>query len=175
MKFDASVVCTVFPSPLGPLTLAASAQGLAGLWFEDQRYLPAQILPRMNGSPAPWPVATGNPLLERTCEQLAQYFAGRRTAFDVPLDVSGGTPFQQAVWLLLRAIDPGQTRTYGQVAQQLGKPAAVRAVGAAVGRNPVSIIIPCHRVLGTGGALTGYAGGLTRKAALLNLEGAPAG
>ena len=99
--------------------------------------------------------------------------AATRQAFDLPLDLSGGTPFQQAVWRALLAIPSGATTSYGALARALGSPTAVRAVGAAVGRNPISIVVPCHRVLGAGGALTGYAGGLARKQALLRLEGAP--
>jgi methylated-DNA-[protein]-cysteine S-methyltransferase len=101
------------------------------------------------------------------------YFAGQALRFDVPLDLSGGTPFQQAVWHALLTVPSGQSRSYGQLAAQLNNPQAVRAVGAAVGRNPVSIIVPCHRILGAGGQLTGYAGGLWRKEALLRLEGHP--
>jgi methylated-DNA-[protein]-cysteine S-methyltransferase len=96
---------------------------------------------------------------------------GRSTRFDLPLDLHG-TPFQRGVWQALLGIDAGRTRSYGQVAQQLGAPTASRAVGAAVGKNPVSVIVPCHRVIGHGGALTGYAGGVERKRALLALEGA---
>ena len=104
--------------------------------------------------------------------QQHRYFAGQRQHFDLPLDLSGGTDFQQAVWQALLRIAPGQTQSYGQVSQHIGRPTAVRAVGAAIGRNPVSIIVPCHRVLGANGCLTGYAGGLPRKTHLLNLEGA---
>ena len=111
--------------------------------------------------------------LRAAARQLAQYLAGTRQAFDLPLDLSGGTPFQQAVWRALLAIPSGATTSYGALARALGSPTAVRAVGAAVGRNPISIVVPCHRVLGAGGALTGYAGGLARKQALLRLEGAP--
>jgi methylated-DNA-[protein]-cysteine S-methyltransferase len=103
-------------------------------------------------------------------EQLQQYFAGERQDFDLPLDLSGGTVFQQQVWAQLQAIESGSTVSYGQLSHQLGNPKAVRAVGAAVGRNPISIVVPCHRVLGADGTLTGYAGGLDRKTALLQLE-----
>jgi methylated-DNA-[protein]-cysteine S-methyltransferase len=110
--------------------------------------------------------------LIKTAQQLALYFAGQRHDFDLPLDLSGGTEFQQAVWRALLTIPSGQTTSYGQISQSISNPMAVRAVGAAVGRNPISIIVPCHRVLGADGSLTGYAGGLDRKTALLRLEGA---
>jgi methylated-DNA-[protein]-cysteine S-methyltransferase len=105
----------------------------------------------------------------RPASQLRDYFAGARTAFDVPLDLQG-TDFQRAVWNALLNIAPGRTSTYGEIARELGVPSASRAVGAAVGRNPVSIIVPCHRVVGSSGALTGYAGGLDRKRSLLRIE-----
>ena len=111
-------------------------------------------------------------MLEQAKSQLAAYFAGQRMAFDLPLDLRGGTAFQQRVWQALREIAPGGTTSYGALSARIGQPAAVRAVGAAVGRNPVCIVVPCHRVIGTNGSLTGYAGGLERKTALLALEGA---
>jgi methylated-DNA-[protein]-cysteine S-methyltransferase len=120
---------------------------------------------------AVWPSDPDHPVLQEVSRQLTEYFAGQRTQFDVPLDLTYGTAFQQSVWQALLKIPQGGTASYGEVSQRIGKPAAVRAVGAAVGRNPVSIIVPCHRVMGTNGALTGYAGGLERKAALLTLEG----
>jgi methylated-DNA-[protein]-cysteine S-methyltransferase len=110
------------------------------------------------------------PATERAARQLEEYFAGRRTAFDVPL-LMRGTDFQRRVWALLGEIPFGEVRTYGQIATLAGNPAAGRAVGMACNRNPVSIIVPCHRVVGAGGGLTGYAGGLNRKEFLLNLEG----
>ena len=111
-------------------------------------------------------------LLRKAAEQLRQYLRGERQHFDLPLDLGGGTPFQQAVWKALLRIPTGHTTSYGALGRQIGKPAAVRAVGAAVGRNPLSVVVPCHRVLGQDGSLTGYAGGLDRKATLLHLEGA---
>jgi methylated-DNA-[protein]-cysteine S-methyltransferase len=111
-------------------------------------------------------------VLQQAAEQLAQYFAGQRSTFDLPLDLSNGTAFQQAVWQALLDIAPGQTCSYKTLSAAVGRPAAMRAVGGAVGRNPLSIIVPCHRVVGAHGALTGYAGGLARKTALLQLEGA---
>lgn len=168
MKFDTSIVQTSIPSPLGPIAIAATAKGLAGLWFrEDQRYLPSGIT-----GPATWPEDADHPILKQASQQLGDYFAGRRSHFDVPLDLSCGTVFQQSVWQALLAIPQGEVVSYGEVSRRIGKPAAVRAVGGAVGRNPVSIIVPCHRVMGSNGALTGYGGGLDRKTALLRLEGA---
>ena len=154
-------------SPLGELTLACSDQGLCGVWFEAQRHGPeAQVIQG-------WQPAPDHPLLQATAVQLQDYFAGHRTVFDLPLDLSRGTAFQQSVWQALLTIGAGTHQSYGQLASRLNKPQAVRAVGAAVGRNPVSIIVPCHRVLGSTGQLTGYAGGLERKRALLQLEGYP--
>jgi len=155
---------------LGDVHLAASPVGLAGLWFDGQRHLPQQL----QGAGA-WPQEPDQPLLRVAAAQLADYLAGRRTCFELPLDLSGGTPFQQAVWHALLAIPRGATVGYGALALSLGQPRAVRAVAAAVGRNPLSVVVPCHRVVGAGGALTGYAGGLPRKAALLELEAAPPG
>ena len=166
MKLPHTLVCTTVASPLGPLLLAASEQGLAGLWFEDQQHRPdAQTV-------AGWSIDPGHPVLRRAAQQLSAYFSGETKPFDLPLDLSAGTAFQQAVWRALLAIPSGQTASYGQIAQHCGRASAVRAVGAAIGRNPVGIVVPCHRVLGAGGALTGYAGGLPRKSALLTLEGA---
>jgi methylated-DNA-[protein]-cysteine S-methyltransferase len=148
-------------SPLGPLTAAATDRGLAGLWFDGQAHHPGALSA---------PVAPEHPWLARAAEQLSRYWAGDALAFELPLDMRG-TPFQQAVWRALLAVGRGATSCYGEIAARAGNPAAVRAAGAAVGRNPVSIIVPCHRVLGRDGSLTGYAGGLPRKRALLALEG----
>jgi methylated-DNA-[protein]-cysteine S-methyltransferase len=148
-------------SPLGPLLLARTAKGLAGVWFEDQEHHPG---------PLAAPELPDDPLLRATAEQFDAYFAGRELAFDMPLDLLG-TPFQRDVWQALLGIGAGQTRSYGDIAKQLGSPRATRAVGSAVGRNPLSVIVPCHRVIGSSGALTGYAGGMQRKRALLALEG----
>jgi methylated-DNA-[protein]-cysteine S-methyltransferase len=166
MKFHSSIVQTRYDSPLGAMIIAATDKGLAGLWFDGQKHLPPEL-----AGPAVWPSAPEHPVLTEVIRQLGDYFAGRRTAFDVPLDLAYGTDFQQSVWQALLTIPQGGTASYGEVSARIGKPAAVRAVGAAVGRNPVSIIVPCHRVMGAGGALTGYAGGLERKSALLKLEG----
>ena len=167
MKFATTLVQTRFESPLGTLIAAATDKGLAGLWFDDQRHLPAELT-----GTAVWPTDDDHPVLKRTVGQLEEYFAGTRTTFDLPLDLSHGTTFQQSVWQALLTIAPGDTASYGQISQRIGNPAAVRAVGAAVGRNPVSIVVPCHRVMSADGSLTGYAGGLHRKTALLTLEGA---
>lgn len=147
-------------SPLGPMLLAATPRGLGGLWFDAQRHHPGGLAA---------PVRADDPFIVQAIEELTAYFEGRAVGFEVPLDLQG-TAFQQAVWQALRAIGPGVTRSYGQIAAMLGRPAAVRAAGAAIGRNPVSVIVPCHRVVGHDGRLTGYAGGLDRKAALLALE-----
>ena len=162
MKFHPTIVKARWQGPLGPMIVAATARGIAGIWFEGQRHMPDH---------STWPVRADDALLKKAIAQLAEYFAGRRTSFDLALDLQGGTPFQQAVWQALLAIPRGGTTSYGTLSHGIGKPAAVRAVGGAVGRNPVSIVVPCHRVLGADGSLTGYAGGLDRKTALLKLEG----
>lgn len=164
MKHGLNWVKTTVDSPLGPLLLAASAHGLAGVWFTNQRHLPADSLVQS------WPADARHPVLHAAVQQLTRYWAGNLNAFDLPLDLSAGTPFQQSVWQALLSIPAGQTRRYGELASQIGRPAAVRAVGAAIGRNPLSIVVPCHRVVGADGSLTGYAGGLDRKAALLERE-----
>lgn len=154
-------------SPLGPITLAASAQGLCGLWFEGQKHSPTQAQRQQ------WSSDASHPLLQNAAAHVLACLNGQPLPWKGPLDLSAGTPFQQSVWQALLHIPTGQSQTYGELARQLDRPQAVRAVGAAVGRNPVSIIVPCHRVLGAGGQLTGYAGGLWRKKALLQLEGHP--
>jgi methylated-DNA-[protein]-cysteine S-methyltransferase len=166
MKFDNNIVQTTYQSPLGKVIVAATAKGLAGLWFEGQRHFPTE-----GGEPRVWPEDKNHPVLRQAIGQLEESFAGKRESFDLPLDLVNGTPFQQSVWKALLAIPQGATSSYGELSQRIGKPAAVRAVGAAVGRNPVSVIVPCHRVLGSDGSLTGYAGGLDKKTALLRLEG----
>ena len=151
-------------TPLGPLLLVRTRAGLAGAWFDGQRHHP----PAYDA-----PLHPDDALLAQAAAQLERYFEGGEAAFDVALDLVG-SPFQRAVWLALLAIPRGRTRSYADIARSVGAPAAVRAVGAAVGRNPLSIVVPCHRVLGSDGTLTGYAGGLDRKAALLRLEGVEA-
>ncbi|MGA8516411.1 MAG: methylated-DNA--[protein]-cysteine S-methyltransferase [Burkholderiaceae bacterium] len=149
------------PSPLGDILLAATTEGLCGLWFDGQKHMPDMT---------DWQPGH-NAVIERARQQMQQYFARQRDTFDLPLDLSAGTPFQQAVWQALLAIPCGSHSSYGAIALRIRNPKAVRAVGAAVGRNPISVIVPCHRVLGASGDLTGYAGGLERKTALLEREG----
>jgi methylated-DNA-[protein]-cysteine S-methyltransferase len=157
-------VSRTMPSPVGRLTLVASDAGLAAvLWENDD---PKRVPLPITGEDAQHPV------LQKAERQLKEYFAGARTAFDLPLDFHG-TDFQKRVWAALLAIPFGETRSYGEIARALGKPSAMRAVGAANGRNPISIIAPCHRVIGANGQLTGFAGGLKAKAHLLTLEAKP--
>jgi len=163
-------ICTLrTESPLGPITLAASATGLCGLWFDDQKHSPTEAQRQQ------WHTNEEHPVLLSAAAHVRAFWSGQTQTWSGPLDLSVGTAFQQAVWHALLRIPAGQSQSYGELARQLDKPQAVRAVGAAVGRNPVSILVPCHRVLGAGGQLTGYAGGLWRKQALLKLEGHPLG
>ena len=148
-------------TPLGPLTLAATSRGLAAALFDAQKHHPGDL---------PLPNDPQHPHLAQAAAEFAAYFDNAQTAFTVPLDPQG-SDFQQAVWKLLLTIAPGRLSTYGQIARQLGRADGARAVGSAVGRNPISIIVPCHRVVGRDGALTGYAAGLPRKQALLQHEG----
>lgn len=148
-------------SPLGELLLCASDTALVGLHVVRGRHAPAVG--------ADWTRRPGHPVLEETRDQLRAYFDGRRQAFAVPL-APAGTPFQKRAWNALLAIPFGQTRSYGEQARAIGQPSATRAVGAANGRNPIAIIIPCHRVVGADGSLTGYSGGLDVKRFLLALE-----
>ena len=148
-------------SPLGTLLLAASEHGLSGIYFEEHKHFTG-----IQG----WQYAPSHQLLKDVACQLDQYFAGQRRDFNVPLDLVG-TQFQQSVWRELLQIPFGHTISYTQHAQRIGNPKALRAVGAAIGRNPVSIIVPCHRVIGASRAPTGYAGGLAHKCTLLALEG----
>jgi methylated-DNA-[protein]-cysteine S-methyltransferase len=150
-----------YDSPLGNLLLAATERGICGLYFEEHRHF--------KGS-AGWRHNPQQPDLQMAGRQLDEYFDGRRKIFNLPLDLTG-TPFQRAVWQALAEIPFGAVVSYAQHAARVARPNAVRAVGTAIGRNPVSIIVPCHRVLGSSGALTGYAGGLERKRSLLALEG----
>ena len=164
MKFKtATIYTTHIDSRLGGVTLAATDKGLAGLWFDHQKHSP---------DTAGWQPNDAHPVLREASAQLRDYFGGKRQQFDLLLDLSHGTEFQQSVWQALLAIPSGATTSYGALSAGVGKPAAVRAVGAAVGRTPISVIVPCHRVVGKDGSLTGYAGGLERKTALLELEGA---
>lgn len=152
-------------SPVGPLTAVATDQGLrAVLWPEDERI-------DFESSPVEF---SDHPVLDAVATQLEQYFAGDRVVFDVPLDLHG-TDFQVSVWRALAEIPFGETSTYGDQAARIGRPKAARAVGAANGRNPVSIVLPCHRIVGKDGSLTGFAGGLETKRFLLDHERAIAG
>lgn len=147
------------PSPLGPLRLLATDGALVGLYMPEHKGAPERAaLP-----------AQGHPTLEGCRAQLEEYFAGGRTAFDIPL-APAGTGFQRAVWNALLEIPYGQVLSYGALAARLGRPRAARAVGAANAGNPISIIVPCHRVVGANGTLTGYAGGVERKQWLLAHE-----
>ena len=169
MPHNRSLVICACPTPLGKLTLAASPNGLAGAWFEDQQHCPPELTGAVNTT---WPSAPAHPVLREAARQIDAYFSGELNVFDLPLDLSDGTDFQRAVWQALLTLPRGHTCTYGELSARIGRPSAVRATGGAIGRNPISIIVPCHRVIGQGGALTGYAGGLARKRALLQLEGA---
>jgi methylated-DNA-[protein]-cysteine S-methyltransferase len=157
---------TVVRAPLGAFEVAASPTGLAWLLTpREPRSRRARYQARFD---EPCKDAT-TPLLEAAEAQLRAYFAGERREFDLPLDLRG-TPFQQRVWAALRRIPHGETRSYGQLARSLGQPQAARAVAAAIGANPVAVVVPCHRVIGKDGTLTGFAGGLAMKRKLLELE-----
>ena len=150
---------TIIDSPLGDLTLVADGGALCAVYFPEHRHRPG---------PATFGARDGGGFAE-PARQLAEYFAGARTAFDLPT-AAAGAAFQRRVWALVARIPYGQTSTYRALAAALGNPALARAVGAANGRNPLSVIVPCHRVLGSDGGLTGYGGGLDRKRRLLALE-----
>ena len=161
MNFDHVRAAKRIHSCLGDIVIATSNSGLCGLWFDGQKHQPG--------------LDTG--LFDRPCDrlinvesQLCAWFSGELKRFNIALDLSAGTSFQQAVWHALLDIPRGQTISYATLSATINRPKASRAVGAAVGRNPVSLIVPCHRVIGSQGALTGYAGGLERKLALLKLE-----
>ena len=152
----------VVPTPLGALHLVCDGECLTGAFFEGQQYFPAGA--------AEWTAVGDHALLESAARQVESYFAGTIKAFELPLAASG-TEFQQKVWKALIAIPHGTVTSYGDVARALGLPQASRAVGAAIGRNPLSLVVPCHRVIGANGSLTGYAGGLGAKEFLLRHEG----
>lgn len=154
------------PGPLGAMLLVARGDGLAGIQFEGERW--------QSALGDDWRRTPDHPLLRAARGELDEYFAGRRTRFDLPL-APIGTPFQRAVWAAIAAVPYGATIAYRELAARAGRPRSVRAAGAATGRNPWTIVVPCHRIVGANGALTGYAGGLERKQALLALEarGAP--
>jgi methylated-DNA-[protein]-cysteine S-methyltransferase len=150
-----------YASPHGPMLLVADGDGLSGVYFDGQKYLP-QIGPqwRRDASHAP---------LRQAKRELAEYFGGERKRFDTAL-APEGTPFQRSVWKAISTVDFGETIAYAELARRVGCPGSARAAGAATGRNPIGIIVPCHRIVGSDGSLTGYAGGLDRKRALLALE-----
>jgi methylated-DNA-[protein]-cysteine S-methyltransferase len=152
---------TTFDSPVGTLSLVAADRALVALVWRREGH---RLVPFENAVEDP-----NHSVLRETARQLREYFAGKRRAFEIELDFRG-TDFQRRVWAALREIPYGETRTYRQIAEQIGNPTAVRAVGAANGRNPISIIAPCHRVVGMSGDLTGFGGGLDAKAYLLSLE-----
>ncbi|MGH3881709.1 MAG: methylated-DNA--[protein]-cysteine S-methyltransferase [Actinophytocola sp.] len=151
---------TVIDSPIGELTLVADAGRLVGVYFRHHWYRP---------DPATFGPRDNDEVFAEAAHQLGAYFAGRRSTFDLPVR-AGGDDFQRVVWQRIAAIPYGETVTYGDIARNLGDRSLARDVGAAVGRNPLSVVLACHRVVGKGGALTGYAGGLRRKRFLLDLE-----
>lgn len=159
MKGSRVLVHTMQDSPIGPLTLVALDGKLSGLYMNLQRHRPPDAT---FGEPDPTPFT-------EVIRQLDEYFGGQRTEFDLPMALVG-TPFQRTVWAALQEIPYGETRSYGQLAERIGRPGAARAVGLANGRNPIGIIVPCHRVVGASGDLTGYGGGLERKQHLLDFE-----
>ncbi|WP_134772357.1 methylated-DNA--[protein]-cysteine S-methyltransferase [Ornithinimicrobium flavum] len=149
-------------SPMGLLRLTTDGEHLTGVWFEDHRHGPGDVGPAAGPGQVP-------AVLESAAHQLGEYFAGERTVFELPV-ATRGTAFQERVWAALRTIPYGRTWSYRQLADAVGSPGAARAVGLANGRNPVSIVVPCHRVVGADGSITGYGGGVARKQLLLDLE-----
>jgi methylated-DNA-[protein]-cysteine S-methyltransferase len=154
---------TVIDTDLGPITIVADGDTITGLYFDRHARRPGQ---QAFGPAVPM---AGDPLLAEAGRQLLEYLAGQRSAFDLPLD-GGGDDFQRSVWQIVSRVPYGRTTTYGSIAEQLGDRTLAQNVGRAVGANPLCVFVPCHRVLGANGALTGYAGGLRRKRALLELE-----
>ena len=151
----------LYESPQGRMLLVADEEGLSGIYFDGQKYLP-QVEPE-------WRRDARHAPLRQAKRELAEYFGGERKRFETAL-APEGTPFQQTVWKAISAVGFGKTITYSELALHAGFPGSARAAGAATGRNPISIIVPCHRIVGSNGSLTGYAGGLDRKRALLALE-----
>ena len=151
-----------YRSPQGTMLITATPKGLAGVYFKGQKHFPKR---------REWQRDARHPVLRRAKRELAEYFAGRRTRFSVALDPQG-TDFQRSVWKQIAKVGFGKTLTYGELARRAGHPGSARAAGAATGRNPLGVIVPCHRIMGANGSLTGYAGGLARKRALLRLESA---
>lgn len=150
-----------YESPYGQMLLVANDEGLAGVYFDGQKYL-AQVASQ-------WRRGAQHATLRQAKRELAEYFGGRRKRFELAL-APEGTPFQRSVWKAISTVAFGQTISYGELANKAGCPGSARAAGAATGRNPIGIIVPCHRIVGSNGSLTGYAGGLDRKRALLALE-----
>jgi methylated-DNA-[protein]-cysteine S-methyltransferase len=153
------ILFTTQQSPVGELTLVGDGEALSGLYMTEHRHRP----------PLPAGARPDESAFARARDQLDEYFAGERIEFDLPLRMEG-SPFQREVWSALRDIPYGETVSYGELARRIGRPHASRAVGLANGRNPVSIVVPCHRVIGASGSLTGYGGGIERKRLLLELE-----
>ncbi len=150
-----------YDSPQGQMLLVAGDEGLSGVYFDGQKYHPRVA--------SQWRRDAGHAPLRQARRELAEYFGGERKRFDTPL-AAEGTVFQRSVWKAIASVGFGETITYGELARRAGCPGSARAAGAATGRNPIGIIVPCHRILGSNGSLTGYAGGLDRKRALLALE-----
>ena len=148
--------------PQGDMLLVANDEGLAGVYFDRQKHHPKRQ--------ADWKKDPRRPVLQQAKRELAEYFTGKRRRFGVAL-APQGTPFQRSVWRAISTVGFGETISYGELARRAGHPGSARAAGAATGRNPLGIIVPCHRIMGANGSLTGYAGGLDRKRALLALEG----
>ena len=151
----------LYDSPHGQMLLAANDEGICGVYFDGQKHFPKRE--------EQWRRDRRHPQLTQAKRELAEYFAGKRSRFEVPL-APEGTPFQRAVWKAIRTVGFGETISYGELARRAGCPGSARAAGAATGRNPIGIIVPCHRIVGSNGSLTGYAGGLEKKRALLALE-----
>ena len=150
-----------YQSPYGPMLLVATDQGLAGAFFRGQKHFPKQA--------SDWKRDARHPVLRQAKRELAEYFAGKRRRFSVRLTPEG-TPFQRSIWRAIASVGFGQTIAYTDLAERAGRPGCARAAGAATGRNPLCVVVPCHRIVGARGALTGYAGGLGKKRALLALE-----
>ena len=150
-----------YESPHGRILVTANEAGLTGVHFDGQKYFPADDPESQR--------ARRNPIVQQAIRELGEYFAGKRKRFEVAL-APAGTPFQLAVWRAISSVPYGETISYGELARRAGVPGHARAAGAATGRNPIGIIVPCHRIVGANGSLTGYAGGLPRKRALLALE-----
>jgi methylated-DNA-[protein]-cysteine S-methyltransferase len=151
-----------FKGPQGEMLLVATDDGVAGIYFAGQKYFPKKD--------REWRRDPDHALLKQAKRELAEYFSGKRRRFSVALDPHG-TPFQRSVWKAISKVGFGETTTYSQLARRAGHAGSARAAGAATGRNPISVVVPCHRIMGADGSLTGYAGGLRRKRALLALEG----